>query len=191
MTAAAKQFHIYTKENESEHPTDQFYVLSKDFAYGGGGGSEGAGIETYPHMLEALESQLGWLLNFNESHFNSLDYETQRNNLKETIQIIERKGSDEEINPEFLDIDGSRVGYNSIVTGYWPDFAPNALDEFTDNLEYRIEEIQDEDSDDEELTELKEELQEIKKLQSQSNILSKDYVDCFFKLASLYEDRHS
>jgi hypothetical protein len=190
MTVAAKQFHIYTKENESEHPTDQFYVLSKDFAYGGGGGSEGAGIETYPHMLDALESQLGWLVNFNESHFDRLDYNNQCNNLKETIQIIERKGSDEEINPEFLDIDGSRVGYNSIVTGYWVEFAPNALIEFANDLKYRIEEIQDEEPVDEELPELREELEEIIKLQSQSDIFSEDYVDCFFKFANLYEDRH-
>ena len=72
MAAKCKEYHDYTIKSENEmddDPRKQFYMLSSSYAYRGGCGGEGAGIETFPHMLAALESQLSWLIDFKQEPF--------------------------------------------------------------------------------------------------------------------------
>ena len=76
----AKSFHSYKRKRNAPYadPRRNFYILSSDYAYGGGCGGEGAGLETFPHMLAAIESQLSWLFDFDESDFEEDELQRER-----------------------------------------------------------------------------------------------------------------
>ena len=186
-----KRFHVYQGKVRTEpyvDPKRNFYVLSTAYAYGGGCGGEGAGIETYPHMFDALDFQLGWLLEFDESHFGPEDFREQRENLEASIQQIIDEGTDEGTNPSFLSIDGSRVGYSTLAAGYWDQFVYAALSVFAWELDDRISEAEQDDEED--VGDWAEELARVKSLEKQENTQTPSFVKEFMALASAYEERH-
>jgi len=171
--------------------TQLFYVLSKDWAYGGGCGGEGAGLETFPHMLDALESQLGWLCDLGERHLPDDEFQKEKERLEEVIQKIRSKKTDDGIEPSFLSVDAGNVGYYTLAAGYWEDFVPAAIDEFLDNLLYALEDSEEfEEDTDEDIENLRRELVVLEKLRKRSDKTSEDFVDAFFEACSTYEERH-
>ena len=205
----SKLFHDYRSNTGCESSTDprlKFYIISSSYAYGGGCGGEGAGLETFPHLLAALESQLEWISDFDEDLFGPSEFSEECAQLEESISEIKAKGTDEGITPHFLSIDGNRVGYSTHAEGYWSVFAPNALDVFMGDLQDRIEEAAedagidvDEESaegedeaeeEDEELSGLRAELASLKALQARVDIEAETFVHEFFELAGAYDERH-
>ena len=108
--------------------TQLFYVLSKDWAYRGGCGGEGAGLETFPHMLAALESQFGWLCDLGERHLPNDEFQAEKEQFESVIQEIRDKKTDDGVEPSFLSVDADSVGYYTLAAGYWEDFVPAAIE---------------------------------------------------------------
>lgn len=190
--AKVKAFHVYTDRTDYDSqvsPTESFHVISKSWAYGGGCGGEGAGMETFPHLLEALYSQLGWLSEFKE-HFSENEFAQLSQPLQETIAKIESQGTDEGVMPSMLSADGGRVGYETLASGYWGEFIPQALSEFADDLECRIENEQEDGRDEDYIKSLRDELKSIRRLENRKNILKRDFIEAFLEAESSYEERH-
>ncbi len=186
----AKTYHQYDDraDNSNGGPLDQFYVLSSSFAYGGGCGGEGAGVEEFPHMLAALESQLSWLSGFEPDDFDAGDYEEQTANLEAAIREINDRKTDKGVRPTFLSIDGNRVGYCLQAEGYWEQFVPAALSIFVDDLKAKIE---DSSEDDEDIADLQAELDRVMALSRREDSTSADFVDEFMSAREAYDQRHS
>ena len=173
-----------------DDPRKQFYMLSSSYAYRGGCGGEGAGIETFPHMLAALESQLSWLIDFKQEPFPGNEYQGEKQKLEDAITQIKNANSDKKIPYSFLTITGNNVGYNTLAAGYWKVFIPDALSNFADDLDYKIEDAIEDDEDKEIVDELQDEKRKISLLQERSDILSEDFINIFFDIADAYSERH-
>lgn len=179
----------------------EYYLINHDYAYGGGCGGEGGGLETFPNLQTALESQLNWLKQFDEDDFYEGEFEKQQTALTEAIRRIELNGCDEDGESALLCINGSKVGYNTLAAGYWERFAPEALEVFREDLEQKINEQTSEDEDDDQddedddedecmLDSMSEELAAVKTLQARKDLHSDDYVMALLSLGSSYEERH-
>ena len=104
-----------------------------------------------------------------------------REELEAAIKAIEEAGSDEDVDPTFLNYDGMREGYTTLAAGYWVEFVPAALWTFQEEIEEAGEEEEDE---------FEEELKLIESLQSQKNKLARRFIKGFFVIARSYENRH-
>lgn len=187
-----KVFHVYTDRTDNDDqvsPAESFHVISKSWAYGGGCGGEGAGMEMFPHMLAALHSQLGWLYDY-KGHFSENEFAQLSQPLQETIDKIESQGTDEGVMPSMLSAYGGRVGYETLASGYWGEFIPQALSKFADDLECRIANEQKDGRDEEYIKSLRDELKAIRRLENRKNILRRDFIVAFLKAGSKYEERH-
>ena len=184
-----KHFHVYQGKIRAEPYVDpklNFYLLTAGHSYGSGCGIEGAGINTFPHMLAALSFQLDGLFELDEEHFHSDDFREQHENLKTSIQQIIDEGTDEGINPSFLSINGGKVGYSTLASGYWDQFVHAALSVFAWDLDGRISEA----AQDDDVGYWAEELARVKSLEKQENTQTPSFVKEFTDLASAYEERH-
>ena len=199
MPSEAKRFHSYTDEELTDDaPTagdpgdmDCFYLLSKDWAYAGGGGGEAASVETFPHMLAGLGHLLGRLHDLGGGELPEEEFEKTKARLEESIARIRETGSDESVGGAWLSIDAGRSGFFTMASGYWVDFVPDALDELVGDLRTSMEESEDSDSEeDEEYEELRRQLAKLEDLVKRSDITSRGFVRTFMAACSDYDDRH-
>ena len=186
----AKTFHTYGRKRAKPYadPVRNFYVLSSGCAHSGCGGvHETVCIETFPHMLAALRSQLTWLLDIDDDDLEKAEFWEEREWLEEVISQIESKGTDEGITPPSLSIDGNRVDQSTLASGYWCEFVREALPVFADDIKGRIDDVRG--AGGEELDELNRRLARVEALIDRQDTDRKSFVNEFLELADDYQER--
>ena len=165
------------------------FILSSSYAYKHGCGGEGAGIDVFSSFQEAVQSQLSWLDGFDENEFDADEYDKHKAELEEFSKSL-GKNSEDDINPVYLNINGNNIGYATHAAGKWGDFVDDALTVFEADIGTISVEADENGSDEEELTDLEEELLLINDLKQAQDYFSVEYIESFIELASNFEERN-